>query len=176
MAKLVFGMNVSLDGYVDHDRMHTGPALFRHWTEHVAGLAGSVYGRRMYELMRYWDSDDPAWDAERRAFALAWRGQPKWVVSRSLESAGPNATLVGEDAVALVRSLKATLTGEIAVSGPRLAQAMSDAALIDEYRLYLHPAVLGHGTPFFAGGAPALHLVEHDLVGDGVIRLTYRPA
>jgi hypothetical protein len=53
MAKLVFGMNQSLDGYVDHTTMQTGPRLFRHWTEHVGGLAGSVYGRRMYEIMRY---------------------------------------------------------------------------------------------------------------------------
>jgi hypothetical protein len=54
MAKLVFGMNQSLDGYVDHLEMRTGPALFRHWIEHVRDLTGSVYGRRMYEAMRYW--------------------------------------------------------------------------------------------------------------------------
>jgi hypothetical protein len=55
MAKLVFGMNQSLDGYVDHTEFQTGPVLFRHWTEQVGGLAGSLYGRRMYEIMRYWD-------------------------------------------------------------------------------------------------------------------------
>jgi hypothetical protein len=55
MAKLVFGMNQSLDGYVDHLEMRTGPALFRHWIEHVRDLTGSVYGRHMYEVMRYWD-------------------------------------------------------------------------------------------------------------------------
>ena len=64
MAKLVFGMNQSLDGYVDHLEMRTGPALFRHWIEHVRGLTGSVYGRRMYEIMRYWDQDHPKWSAE----------------------------------------------------------------------------------------------------------------
>ena len=53
MAKLVFGMNQSLDGYVDHEGMRTGPELFRHWIEHVRNLSGSVYGRRMYEVMRY---------------------------------------------------------------------------------------------------------------------------
>jgi len=57
MAKLVFGMNQSLDGYVDHLEVRTGPALFRHWIEHVRDLTGSVYGRRMYEVMRYWDED-----------------------------------------------------------------------------------------------------------------------
>lgn len=176
MAKLVFGMNVSLDGYVDHDRMQTGPTLFRHWTEHVQGLSGSVYGRRMYDLMRYWDTDDPAWDAPRRDFAQAWRRQPKWVVSRTLKEVGPNATLVSRDPVQTVRSLKAALAGELSVSGPLLARAMADAGLIDTYRLYVHPAVLGHGTPFFAGNAPALRLEGSDPIGDGVVRLTYVPA
>ena len=63
MAKLVFGMNQSLDGYVDHTEMQTGPARLRHWTEHVRDLSGSIYGRRMYETMRYWDEDRPEWTA-----------------------------------------------------------------------------------------------------------------
>ena len=86
MAKLVFGMNQSLDGYVDHLEMPTGPALFRHWIEQVRDLTGSVYGRRMYEIMRYWDDDHPEWDAERHEFAAAWRRQPKRVV---IETADP---------------------------------------------------------------------------------------
>ena len=65
MAKLVFGMNQSLDGYVDHHEFQPDPTLFRHWIEHVRGLAGSVYGRRMWDIMRYWDADDPEWDAGR---------------------------------------------------------------------------------------------------------------
>src|SRR6266516_7416085 len=73
MAKFVFGMNQSLDGYVDHLEMRTGPALFRHWIEHVRDLTGSVYGRRMYEAMRYWDEDRPEWSAEQHEFAAAWR-------------------------------------------------------------------------------------------------------
>ena len=89
MATFVFGMNQSLDGYVDHDAMETGPELFRHWTAHVQGLAGSIYGRRMYEIMRYWDEDQPDWTPERRVFAEAWRRLPKWVVSRSPTSVGP---------------------------------------------------------------------------------------
>jgi dihydrofolate reductase len=176
MAKLVFGMNQSLDGYVDHQEMQTGPVLFHHWIEHVRGLAGSVYGRRIYEIMRYWDEDDPEWDSERRDFAAAWRSQPKWVVSRSLKSVGPNATLVEDDLEAVVRGLKDRLDGEIAVAGPVLAQSLTDLGLIDEYRLYLHPVVLGRGTPFFAGPRPPLRLMASDLVGEGVIRLTYVPA
>lgn len=176
MAKLVFGMNQSLDGFVDHLKFETGPLLFHHWTEHVRGLAGSVYGRRVYELMRYWDEDDPEWDAARRDFAAAWRRQPKWVASRSLKSVGPSATLVGDGLEALVRDLKARLAGEIAVAGPGLARSLTDLGLIDEYRLYLHPVVLGQGVPFFAGPRPPLRLAASDLIGEGVVRLTYVPA
>src|SRR5690606_37228810 len=81
MAKLVFGMNLSLDGYVDHENFAPGPQLFRHWIAYERSLAGSVYGRRMYEIMRYWDDDRPEWTAENREFAEAWRRQPKWVAS-----------------------------------------------------------------------------------------------
>ncbi len=173
MAKLVFGMNLSLDGYVDHLEMRTGPALFRHWVEHVRSLAGSVYGRQVYELMRYWDEDQLEWGADQHDFAAAWRKQPKWVVSRSLKSVGPNATLVSDNVEPVIRGLKAQLVGEIAISGPDLAQSLTGLGLIDEYRLYFHPVVLGHGKPFFAGPRPPLRLVSADPVGEDTIRLTY---
>jgi dihydrofolate reductase len=176
MAKIVFGMNQSLDGYVDHQEFAPDPALFRHWTEHVRDLAGSVYGRRMYEVMRYWDEDHPEWTPEQRDFAAAWRRQPKWVVSRTLESVGPNASLVEDDLEATIRGLKAGRVGEIAVAGPELAQSLTDLGLIDEYRLYLHPVVLGRGKPFFAGPRPRLRLVASDRIGADVIRLTCVPA
>ena len=147
MAKLVYELNQSLDGYVDHREMGPpGPALFRHFIEQVRGLTGMVYGRRMYEIMRYWDDDLPDWDAEDRDFAAAWRSQPKWVVSRSLKSVGPNATLIEDDLEAAIRGLKAQLAGEIEVAGPDLAGSLTDLGLIDEYRLYLRPIVLGRGT------------------------------
>ena len=85
-----------------------------------------VYGRRMYEVMRYWDEDHPEWTPELRDFATAWRSQPKWVISRSLKSVGPNATLVSNDIEAVIRGLKAQLVGEIAVSGPDLARSLTD--------------------------------------------------
>ena len=176
MAKLVFGMNLSLDGYVDFQEFAPDPALFRHWTDHVRGLTGSVYGRRMYEVMRYWDEDHPEWTPELRDFAVAWRRQPKWVVSRSLKSVGPNATLVEDDVEAVIRGLKDELAGEISVSGPKLAGSLTELGLIDEYRLYFHPVVLGGGTPFFAGPRPRLRLVASDRIGDDAIRLTYVPA
>ncbi|HSA66381.1 MAG TPA: dihydrofolate reductase family protein [Methyloceanibacter sp.] len=176
MAKIVFGMNQSLDGYVDHMAFAPSPTLFRHFIEQACDQTGSVYGRRLYEVMRYWDEDHPEWDAEERDFAAAWRSQPKWVVSRSLKSVGPNATLVADDVEAVIRGLKAQLVGEIEVGGPDLARSLTDLGLIDEYRLYLHPVVLGRGKPFFAGPRPPLHLVASDLIGEDVIRLTYVPA
>jgi dihydrofolate reductase len=176
MAKLAFGMNQSLDGYVDHLAMRPSATLFRHWIEHVRALTGSLYGRRMYEIMRYWDEDLPEWGVNELEFAAAWRRQPKWVVSRSLKSVGPKATLVANDLEATIRGLKAQLAGEIAVAGPDLAQSLTDLGLIDEYRLYLHPVVLGRGKPFFAGSRPPLRLVASDRIGEDVIRLTYVPA
>ena len=176
MAKLVFGLNQSLDGYVDHLEFAPGPSLFRHFIEQVRGLTGSVYGRRMYEVMRIWDEDLPEWGAEERDFAAAWRSQPKWVVSRSLKSVGPNATLVENDLEAAIRGLKAQLVGEIEVAGPDLARSLTDLGLIDEYRLYLRPVVLGRGKPFFAGPRPPLRLVTSDLIGEDVMRLTNVPA
>lgn len=176
MAKLVFGMNQSLDGYVDHTAFAPDPTLFRHFIAEAEGQAGSLYGRRIYEIMRYWDDDHPEWDADERAFAAAWRRQPKWVVSRSLASVGPNARLVGDDLEGAIRALKAGEDGEIEVAGPDLAKSLTALGLIDEYRIYLHPVVLGHGTPYFAGPRPRLRLVSQDRIGEDVIRLVYVPA
>jgi len=176
MAKLVYGLNQSLDGYVEHTKFSPSPELFRHFIEHVRGLAGIVYGRRLYEVMRYWDEDQSDWAAAEHDYAAVWRRQPKWVVSRSLKSVGPNATLVGDDLGAAIGGLKARSAGEIEVGGPELAQSLTDLGLIDEYRLYLHPVVLGSGKPFFAGPRPPLHLVASDRIAGDVIRLTYVPA
>ena len=173
MAKLVFGMNQSLDGYVDHMAFGPDATLFRHFIEEAEGQAGSIYGRKMYEIMRYWDEDHPEWNAADHEFAAAWRKQPKWVVSRSLKSVGPNATLVGDDLGGAIRDLKATRDGEIEVAGPDLAHSLTELGLIDEYRIYLHPVVLGHGTPYFAGPRPPLRLMTHDRIGDDVLRLSY---
>jgi dihydrofolate reductase len=161
MARLVFGMNQSLDGYVDHTAFAPSPTLFRHFIEEAQGQAGSVYGRHMYEVMRYWDDDQPEWDAEEHA---------------SLKSVGPNARLVEDDLEGAIRELKAERDGEIEVAGPDLAQSLTELGLIDEYRIYLHPVVLGHGKPYFAGPRPPLRLLAHDRIGEDVIRLAYVPA
>jgi dihydrofolate reductase len=176
MAKFIYELNQSLDGYVDHTEFGPDLALFRHFIQRVRSLSGMVYGRRMYEVMRYWDDDLPDWIAEECDYAAVWRNQPKWVVSRSLKSVGPNATLVATDPQAAIRKLKSELAGEIEVAGPDLARSLTETGLIDEYRLYLHPVVLGRGKPFFAGPRPRLRFVASDLITENVIRLTYVPA
>ena len=193
MGKLVFGMMQSLDGYVAGvaggpgsdgyvaalagglELPPPGAALGRHFNDHVRGLAGSLLGRRIYEVMRYWDEDQPEWDVVEHGFAALCRAKPKWVVSRSLKSVGANATLVAGDVEAFVRRLKAEVEGEIDVAGPELAGSLTDLGLIDEYRLYLRPFVLGRGKPYFAGARPPLRLIAADPVGEDAVRLTYVP-
>lgn len=176
MATLVFGMNQSLDGYVDYTEFGPSPTLFRHFIEEAKGQSGSVYGRIMYEIMRYWDDDQEDWGDDERAFAAAWRKMPKWVVSHTLESVGPNATLIQGDLEEAVRTLKAEVEGEIEVAGPNLAKSLTDLGLIDEYRIYLHPVVLGSGAPFFAGPRTRLRLKDVERIDDDFLKLTYVPA
>ncbi|MBB1251644.1 dihydrofolate reductase family protein [Rhizobium sp. G21] len=177
MAKFVFGMNQSLDGYIDHQRFPSAPSpmLFRQFIDQTEKLSGSLYGRRLYESMRYWDNDQPDWTVDMHEFARAWRKNPKWVVSRTLEAVGPNATLLGADVEAEIRRIKTNVDGEIEVGGPELARSLSNWGLIDEYRIYLHAVVLGHGAPFFAAAVPPLRLVDTQRFDGDVIRLTYVP-
>ena len=194
MAKLVFGMMQSLDGYIagmsggplsdgyvaavanGTELPPPGEALHGHFKDHVRGLAGMLYGRRMYEIMRYWDDDRPEFDAGDHDFAEVFRARPKWVVSRSLKSVGPNATLVGGDVGAFVRRLKADVEGEVDVAGPELAASLTDLGLVDEYRLYMRPFILGGGKPYFARTRPPLRLVATVPVSEDTVRLTYVPA
>ena len=176
MATLVYGMNQSLDGYVDHDRFGPSPKLFRHFIEQAASQTGSLYGRRLYELMAYWDDDQPDWGEPEHEFAVAWRRSPKWVVSKTLKSVGPNATLLDGDLETAIRRLKYEHEGEIGVGGPVLAGHLSQLGLIDQYRIYLHPVVLGSGTPYFTAARPPLRLVSSEPVDDNVLKLIYVPA
>lgn len=176
VARLIFGMNQSLDGYVDHDRFAPDPVLFRHFVQEAQGQTGSLYGRRIYELMRYWEDDQPGWGPDEQAFAAAWRRQRKWVVSRGQPALGPNATPIQGDLETAVRRLKVEQDGEIEVAGPDLAGQLTALGLIDEYRIYLHPVVLGSGAPYFTGARPPLRLVSSDRIGRDALRLSYVPA
>ena len=176
MAKFVCALNQSLDGYIDHDApgMMPSPQLFAHFTDEVRATAGSLYGRIMYETMRYWDTDQDDWDEAERAYAAVWRSQPKWVVSTTLAEVGPNATLIRDDVAVAARLLKEEVDGQVEVAGPTLAASL--AGLIDEYQIYLHPVVVGRGKPFFAGPTPALKLIRNEPIDGSVVRLTYAPA
>ena len=181
MGRLIFGMMQSLDGYIDGPAGDVqsgppGPILFRHFTDYVRGSDGFLYGRRLYELMRYWDEDQPEWDEMDHEFAQAWRPKPKWVASRSLTSVGPNATLVQGNVCDFAANLKSERDGDIDVAGAELANVLSAAGLIDEYRLYFRPCVLGAGKPYFAGPLPPLRLVKLDALGEDAVRLIYAPA
>ena len=178
MGKLVFGMMQSLDGYVDGvsgqlELPPPGVALGRHFTDHVRGLAGVLYGRRMYEIMRCWDEDQPEWDADEHDFAAAWRAKPKWVVSRTLKSVGGNATLARDNVDALVRRPKQDVEGEVDVAGPALAASLTSLGLVDEYHLCFRPFVLGGGKPYFAG-APATAFASSPAIVSARTRFGWR--
>jgi len=178
MARFFFGMNQSLDGYVDHLRFPfaPGPLLFQQFIDQTRNLAGSLYGRHLYGNMHYWDDDQLNWSAAEREFAIAWRETPKWVVSETLDAVGPNATLISGNVEEKIRRLKNEVDGEIEVGGPQLAGRLTELGLIDEYRIYLHPVVLGHGTPFFAAARQPLRLTGIDRFDGDVIKLSYVPA
>lgn len=173
MARLVYGLNQTLDGFVDHTAAEPDPVLFRHFIEQCETQAGCLYGRVMYETMRVWD--DEGWAGEEQAYARAWRNLPKWVVSRSLKEVGPNATLISDDLEGAVRRIKAEVDGEIEVAGPVLANSLTQLGLVDEYRIYLHPVAAGDGKPYFAGPAPRLRLRASEQIGDNVVMLSYLP-
>jgi dihydrofolate reductase len=180
MAKLILAMNVSIDGYVDDfggNLVMDAPSRkhFDYWTETIRSHAGAIYGRRMYEVMRYWDDDHIEWDDQLRTFALLWRRMPKWVVSRTLSEVGPNATLISDAIEAEVRAIKARMEGTISVSGPELADLMTEVGLIDEYHLHLRPFVLGTGKPLFHTIRPPLRLVSNTMIDENTPHLVYVP-
>jgi dihydrofolate reductase len=173
MAKLVYALNQSLDGYVDHMAFAPDATLFRHFIADVLGLDGMIYGRTMYEIMAYWDDEQPGWGDDERAYAAAWRSRPKWVVSRTLETVGPNATLISGDVESAIGRIKSEHAGTIEIAGPVLAGSLADSGLIDEYQIYLHPVVVGGSKPYFTQVTPRLRLVATDRIGPDAIRLTY---
>ncbi|OHV86237.1 dihydrofolate reductase family protein [Mesorhizobium sp. ORS 3428] len=183
MARIVYSMLVSLDGYIagtdgNIDLPIPEEELHRHFNEEMRRTVIALCGRRMYETMRFWDSPDrETSDHEvERDFALAWRETPKIVFSTTLGAVGANARLVDRDAVGVGRSLKAETEGQISVGGAELAGHLSRAGLIDEYRLYMHPVVLGGGKPYFQSGLSfALTPLGAERLSQGVTLLRYAP-
>jgi dihydrofolate reductase len=157
---IYYSFAVSVDGYIasaqagDIGLPVPEEALHRHFNEMQERTALNLYGRNMYEVMKYWDAppaESPAFEQE---FARAWQGTPKVVFSTTLESVGPNARLVKEkaDVERTVRQLKAETNGEIEVNGAGIAASLVRWGLVDEFRLYMMPVVLGGGKPYFEAG------------------------
>lgn len=157
MGKLIYLMNVSLDGYVetlDHslDWTHVDDELHAWFNEHERNTAAVLYGRRLYETMAgYWptaESDPNATDVMRE-FARIWNAKPKIVFSSTLRDVVGNSRLVSGDVGAVLDQLRRDIEGDLSVGGPTLAAEFIRRGLVDEYRLVVHPVILGGGTPFF---------------------------
>ena len=184
MARIVYSMMVSLDGYIagpDGDIGLPVPeeALHRHFNDMMEQTSMELCGRRMYEAMRFWDSPEREASASKveRDFARAWQKTPKTVFSTTLREVGHNARLMNGDAENVASALKLEKDGYISVAGAGLAAHLARANLIDEYRLYMHPVVLGGGKPYFQSGLSlALMPLGTESLAQGVTLLRYASA
>ena len=183
MARIAFAMLTSLDGYIagpDGDISLPVPeeALHRHFNGIMKQTSIELCGRRMYDMMRYWDSPERETSSSKveRDFARAWQETPKIVFSTTLRDVGPNARLVNGDAENTVSALKLETDGYISVGGAEFAAHLARAGLIDEYRLYMHPVVLGGGKPYFESGLSLrLKPLGTESLTQGVTLLRYAP-
>jgi dihydrofolate reductase len=185
MAKLIYSMSVSLDGYIagpngEIDWSVPDDELHRFHNQQVGELAGHFLGRRLYETMVYWETadQDPALSATQREFAQIWKAIPKVVYSATLDSVEGNTTLRREVASVEIEALKANADKDLAVGGAGLAATFTRLGLIDEYHLFVCPVILGGGTPYFPQLEQRipLELVEARKVGPPVLYLVYRRA
>ena len=183
MGRLIYSMSVSLDGFVETptrslDWVLVDEELHAVFNDEARAMGAFLYGRRMYQLMAgYWPTAeaDPSATPAMREFALIWRDTPKVVFSRTLEDVAWNSRLVRDDAAQEVAGLKARSELDMDVGGPGLAATLMRAGLIDEVRLFVHPVILGAGTPFFPAldERVALTLLETRTFDSGVVYLRY---
>ena len=186
MGKLIYGLNVSLDGFVetpDHslDWATIDDELHQWFNDRFRTLDASLYGRRIYELMSgHWPSagDDPQATAVIREFSRIWLDTPKIVFSSTLDSVDWNSRLVRGDIGDELHRLRQEFPGDLEVAGPTLAGSFIRRGLIDEYHLVVHPVAIGSGTPFFptTGSPIPLRLKESHVFASGVTYLAYVPA
>jgi dihydrofolate reductase len=183
MGRLIYSMSVSLDGFVETpgrslDWVLVDEELHSCFNDEAREMSAFLYGRRMYELMvGYWptaETDRSATPAM-LAFARIWKDTPKVVFSRTLQRVEWNSRLVRDDAAGEVARLRAQPGFDMDVGGPTLASTLMRAGLIDEVRLFVHPVILGTGTPFFPAldGRIGLKLLETRAFGSGVVYLRY---
>jgi dihydrofolate reductase len=183
MGRLIYTLNVSLDGYVetpDHslDWTNVDDELHTWFNDYLRELDASLYGRRMYELMAdYWPTaeSDPSATDVMRDFGRIWLEMPKIVFSSTLDSVDWNSRLVSGDVGERLTEIRSEFDGDLGVGGPTLASAFIERRLVDEYRLVVHPVVLGSGTPFFPAlrDRVGLRLLETRTFESGVVYLGY---
>ena len=182
MSTVSFGMSVSLDGYVNDsegeiDWHRVDDELHRHFNDLDREVGCHVFGRRLYETMRYWESidDDSDVSEPEREYARIWQEIPKYVVSNSLSSVPDGYTLLDGDLEDELESLSRRHDGEISVGGPTFAGTLFERGLVDEIRRYVVPVVLGGGTPFFTADVGRLEctLLETRTFDTGVIMERY---
>ncbi len=185
MRELVYSMGVSLDGFI------SGPAGEIDWTvpdeelhrfhnDQAREIGVHLYGRRLYETMVFWETaeEDPERTEVEREFARIWKPAPKLVFSTTLTEVEGNASLAAGDPVAEVERLKAEPGKSLAVGGAGLASTLVEHDLVDEYRLFTSPVLLGEGRPFFPPlrGRIELELVETRSFASRVVYTRYRRA
>jgi dihydrofolate reductase len=184
MRKIVVMISISLDGFIEGPEGQLGwhrvdDELHDHFNHELAAMGAFLNGRVMYELRaQYWPTADadPSSPRPVREFAGIWRDMPKLVFSRTLERADWNATIVRDVVADDISRLKAQPGGDLSLGGADLAAAFMRHDLVDEFRLYIHPIVLGRGKPLFrAADAPLnLRLVETRAFGSGVVLVRYQ--
>ncbi|MFH9228861.1 dihydrofolate reductase family protein [Streptomyces lydicus] len=183
MRKIVLMMSVSVDGFFEGpdrelDWHLVDDELHRHFNEQLATMGAFLSGRVTHELMAgYWPTADadPAATGPEAEFAAIWREMPKIVYSRTLPRADWNTTIAREVDVDEIEALKAQPGGDLALGGADLAASFLRLDLVDEYRLYVHPVVLGRGRPLFpsADTRRGLTLIGSRAFGNGVVLLHY---
>jgi dihydrofolate reductase len=181
VGKLIYSMGVSLDGFIagpEGDFAWSAPdeELHRFHNQQTGELGAHLCGRKLYETMVYWETEDPNWSDYAREFAEIWQGLPKIVFSRTLTSVEGNARLAEAEPAAEVARLREEVETDIAVGGAGLASSLVELGLIDEYRPFIYPVVVGGGTPFFPPIEKQidLELVETRTFASRVVYLRYR--
>ncbi len=178
MRKVIFAINMSIDGCVDHTRFFPNEDVFEYWNNFIHSVDLIAYGRKMYELMfPYW-ADPANCDSElEKDFAQRLTSLEKVIFSRTLKSADYNARVVSTDPVAELLKLKQAPGGDISASTVSMLPLLTQAGIIDEYRLVVHPIIVGCGVHLVDAGGLAeklkLTLVSTKTFKSGAIALHY---
>jgi len=184
MRKIIWMMSVSLDGFMEGPNREldwhlVDDELHRHFNEELAAMGAFLDGRVTYELMAgFWPTadKDPSSTPPVAEFSRIWREMPKIVYSRTLERADWNTTVVRDVVPEEVMQLKAQPGGDLMLGGADLAAAFLEHDLIDEFRIYVHPVIIGRGKPMFrpSDARIDLRLAETRTFGNGVVLLRYQ--